>query len=222
MKIKIQRIYRSRFTKKDISRKTRLWENLNELYFQKIIFPNETVLDFGAGYCEFINSIKCQNKIAIDINPELKKYASKKVKTYIGDISQLKKIKNKSVDTVFLSNFLEHLLTKEDVLKCLILLYRVLKPKGKVIILQPNIDLTKEKYWDRIDHHIALNGESVKEALLATNFQVIKYIKRFLPSKSKSIFPQNKLFIKLYFLIPSTIRPWAGKSLIIARKNEKN
>ena len=119
---------------------------------------------------------------------------------------------------MFISNLLEHLEDKSSVVKVLFNANRILKYKGKIIILQPNIDLIREKYWDRIDHQVALNSNSVKEALAITNFKVEKYIKRFLPTTMENNIPVSKIMIRSYLALPQEIRPFAGQSLFIAIK----
>ena len=41
---------------------------------------------------------------------------------------------------------------------------RLLKPGGRVMVLQPNIRLTGPAYWDFIDHKVALTEKSLVEA----------------------------------------------------------
>ena len=57
-----------------------------------------------------------------------------------------------SVDVVFMSNDLEHLASADDVIAQLKVVAEVLRPGGRVIVLQPNIRLTGGSYWDFLDH----------------------------------------------------------------------
>ena len=48
-----------------------LWRTLVDACFQRYVGPTDTVLDLGAGYCEFINPVRCGAKHAVDLNPAL-------------------------------------------------------------------------------------------------------------------------------------------------------
>lgn len=211
-------IYRNRFTKKELTKKTLIWKVLCKDYFSKYIDPNDTVVDVGAGFCEFINNIKAEKKIAIDVSPDVKRFASKNVKVIQKDFIHTSQKKVGKADVVFISNFLEHLDSKREVVDTFENSIKILRKNGKIIILQPNIDLAKEKYWDYIDHKLALNTKSVIEALEITGFKNIRVTERFLPLTVKSHFPINQLLISVYLRLPSFIRPFAGQSLFVATK----
>lgn len=217
-KINLKKTYRQRFPLKEHKERDNIWRSLCDYFFNSYINPDFTVIDVGAGYCEFLRAIKCKRKIAIDNNPDLKKFASYGIEIAQYDILKISSKFFNKADLVFMSNFLEHLNSKEDVLRVLKICYRLLKPKGTIIILQPNIDLTHEKYWSFIDHKIPLNGSSVIEALQLSGFKMEKFIERFLPYTTKSNLPKNKLLIRIYLKIPSIVKPLAGQSLFIASK----
>jgi len=210
-----------RFLNNELKKRNYIWMVLINEYFHKYIKSTDTVMDIGAGYCEFINNISCKSKIALDTSSIIKRYADKNVTTLVTPLNKIPKKYYNSIDVVFMSNFLEHLYTKNDVIDTLIIVKKLTKRNGKVVILQPNIDLMREKYWDRIDHHIALNGQSIKEVLHMTSFNTQLFIKRFLPSTMQSKIPINKLLIKIYLLLPQVLRPFAGQSIFIALKNKK-
>jgi hypothetical protein len=44
---------------------------------------DSTVLEIGAGYCEFINSIRAKRKVAFDLNRDIKKFAKDSVEVVI-------------------------------------------------------------------------------------------------------------------------------------------
>jgi ubiquinone/menaquinone biosynthesis C-methylase UbiE len=107
-----------------------------------------------------------------------------------------------SVDCVFMSNFLEHLPSKELVLSTLRESQRILKPGGRVMILQPNIRFLPGEYWDYFDHHTALTDRSLAEALVLAGFEVSVCIPRFLPYTTKSRLPQSPWLVALYLRLP--------------------
>jgi len=174
-------------------------------------------MDVGAGYCEFINAVRCKKKYAVDVNPDAKKYASPDIHVLLTRADCIPNSYDHTIDKVFLINFLEHLEKKEDVITILTRIKKLLTPDGKLVIMQPNIDLVHEKYWNFFDHIIILNTESIREVLALTGYHVDTFIVRFLPYTTvNNRLPVNLFLIRLYLSLPEFLRPWAGQSLIIA------
>lgn len=123
-------LYRNRFHRDSLERKNLIWKVLCEDFFSKYIKTSDVVIDVGSGYCEFINNIKCAHKIALDINPEVKKFAFNNVQVINDDCLEMASISSSTVDKVFLSNFLEHLPDKKMILKLLSEIKRILKIGG--------------------------------------------------------------------------------------------
>lgn len=218
--INFSNCYKNRFSQKERIKKNIMWRVLCIFYFQKYISKKDTVIDLGAGYCEFINNIACARKIALDINPDTKRVANKNVEVINKNIFELPKKFDNSIDVVFLSNFLEHLNTKDEILEVLTKVYKLLKSNGKIILLQPNIDLVKEAYWDFIDHKVALNTKSMREVLEITGFKINVFIRKFLPYTTKNInIPMMPTLLKIYLLLPEIIKPFAGQTFVVAVKN---
>src|SRR5690348_13837735 len=69
------KLYRDRFSPDELAGKRELWQALYDGFFRRMISTTDTVLDLGAGNCEFINACHASNKIAVDLNPETKRYA---------------------------------------------------------------------------------------------------------------------------------------------------
>jgi len=196
----LEKIYQRRF-KDDLEFKKKMWYVFCEDFFQKYVPKDAVILDVGAGYCEFINSIKGRRKIALDLNSELKNYADSDVEPVIGDFTEMKGILDSSCDVVFVSSFFEHL-TKGDILKVLNQIHRVLKRGGKLLILQPNIRLCYKDYWNFFDHITPLDDRSLSEALETNGFRVAECRVRFLPYTIKSRFPKSIFLIKVYLKVP--------------------
>ncbi len=107
------------------------------------------IVDVAAGYCGFINHIPCNcRKYALDVNPDVKKYAGKGVNALVGKVEYLgRHFGEGTVSLFFMSNLLEHL-TKDSISHLLELEYRLLEKGGQVWILTPNIRYVGGKYWD--------------------------------------------------------------------------
>lgn len=225
--INVKKYYQNRFSDAENKQRNIVWQTLSQFWLQRYIKKVDTVMDFGAGYCEFLNNIECREKIAIDINPDTLKKANKGIKVLQVDVLSIPRELEGKIDVIFMSNFLEHLRSKEEVIKVLEKANKLLKKNGRVLILQPNIDLIKESYWDFIDHNIPLNTKSLTEALNITGFDVKELREKFLPYTSKNRVQEfisyslpsfQASLIKLYLKLPAFLRVAAGQSFILAFK----
>lgn len=218
MKTHLAKIYSDRFDIKQDERET-LWKTLVKNYFQKFISPDDVVLDLAAGYCEFINNVTCKKKIAVDLNKTTNKKATRDVKVYNTLSTRLPKELSNSVDVVFTSNFFEHLDSKDELLDTLAELRRVLKKDGKLMVLQPNIRLVGNRYWDYIDHTLPLTEKSLSEALELSGFKLTLQKTRFLPYTANSKLPINAFLIRLYLLLPFAQFLFGKQTFIIAKSD---
>ena len=109
---------------------------------------------------------------------------------------------NSHFDLAFFSNYLEHLASTEAVLQQLRVTFALLKPGGRVLILQPNIRLIGGSYWDFIDHQTALTEKSLAEAATMAGFRTKKVITRFMPYTTKSRLPQHPMLVRAYLSFP--------------------
>jgi SAM-dependent methyltransferase len=194
-------IYRERF-EKERTKRNEIWRVLCKHWMQRYIPQNATVLDLAAGYCEFINHIECSQKIAVDLNEDTTRYAAPGVRVVMAYSHDMHEIASDSVDVVFVSNFFEHLPTKQAFLDTLREIKRVLKRGGKLLIMQPNIRFLHGSYWDFIDHYLPLTDRSLEEALNLINMSVIENRPRFLPYTMKNRLPQWSFLLRLYLMLP--------------------
>lgn len=201
MKDYVLSIYADRFDK-DVDKRDIMWKVLCNDYFQKFISKDDVVLDLAAGYCEFINNISCKKKIAVDLNEKTKDKANKDVEVFQALSTALPKALTNKVDVVFTSNFFEHLDSKNELIDTLKEIHRVLKPGGKLMVLQPNIRLVGNQYWDYVDHTLPLTEKSLDEAFLLTDFRLEFQKVRFLPFTANSRIPAAPFLIRLYLKSP--------------------
>ena len=215
---KLDKIYRRRFNEYECEQKNKIWKVLCPDFFQKFFPLDAAVLDIGAGYCEFINNILCAKKFAVDLNEDTPSFASPEVKVVSTPSTDLSFLASDSIDRVFMSNFLEHLRTKQEVLQTFEEIFRVLKVGGKVITLHPNIRYLYMDYWDYFDHHVPLTDKSIAEGLEVVGFKVEISIDRFLPFTTKSKIPKHPVLVKLYLMFPFIWRFMGKQTLVIAEK----
>lgn len=211
-------LYSNRFNPTEQHRKDLLWQVLCKDFFQKYVRPDDRVIDLGAGYCEFINHIECGTKIAIDLNPDTPRYANPNVRVLQCVANAMPEIPDSFADVVFASNFFEHLRTKDIFLETLREILRVLRPGGRLLVLQPNIRFLSGEYWDFLDHHIPLTDRTIVEALALLGFTIREVRPRFLPYTTKSRIPQHPLLVALYLRLPFVQRLMGKQAWIVAVK----
>ena len=214
----LEGLYDRRFAHVSQRRREALWEVLCGAVLQRFVDSQDTVLDLGAGFCEFINTIRCGGKIAVDAKPSLGEHAAPEVRVMIGEVpGVLKVIPSASVHVVFCSNFFEHLRDKAQLLEVLAEVRRVLVRGGRLIVLQPNIRYAYREYWDFFDHHVALSHESMAEALGIAGFQVEVSRPRFLPYTTRARIPQLPWMLRVYLALPPLQRLFGKQMLVVAR-----
>lgn len=213
----LQRIYDARFGGKTVYR-TKVWQVL-VAYFAQWFPSTGTILDLGAGYCEFINNVAAGVKYAMDLNPDVHKRAAGRGITVLEqDCSQPWPVREGELDAVFTSNFLEHLPHKSAVSTVLAHAYRSLKPGGRFIAMGPNIKYAPGEYWDFFDHYVELTEMSLAEALSNTGFEIEKQVGRFLPYTMSHGREYPIWTLRMYLAMPF-VWPLFGKQfLVIGRK----
>ena len=213
----LERIYAARFGGRDRSR-TLLWQTLVQSYFQQFIGAHDTVLDLAAGYCEFINNVRCDRKIAVDLNPTLTSVAAPDVEVFQALSTELPTELSGVVDVAWVSNFFEHLPDSAALIATLRELNRVVRPGGRLLVLQPNIRLTKAAYWDFVDHSLPITEKSLVEALGLAGFEVESMKVRFLPYTTDSKLPISQALIRLYLKVPPAQWLLGKQTFVVARK----
>lgn len=210
--------YRNRFTGENRQSRQKLWDTLVKIVFQRLVSEKGSIMDIGAGYCEFLRSIKAREKFAVDLNPDTITAAGKEITIIRTSADKIPAKYDGLMDVIMMSNFLEHLYDKDAVLRALRRSFKLLKKHGLLIIMGPNIDLVKSHYWNFFDHQVPLNGDSYQEGIKLAGFEIESYTEKFFPYSTKSSLPLNDLLIRIYLMLPPQLRPLAGQSLFIARK----
>jgi SAM-dependent methyltransferase len=217
-------IYHQRFSSSEDATRSATWEVLCEQFFQKRISADSVVVDLGAGDGNFIRNIRCARPIAVDLSEHARILENQGIETYIVPATEFSHRLDSPVDTVFMSNFLEHLPSKKLVLDVLAECHNALRPGGQVLILQPNIRYTGPAYWDYIDHHIALTEHSLTEALEISGFKIVEMIPRFLPYTAKSTVghlasgQRTRMMVSLYLKNPWLWKLLGQQTFVSARK----
>jgi|HubBroStandDraft_2_1064218.scaffolds.fasta_scaffold202082_2 SAM-dependent methyltransferase len=212
----LQRIYATRFTGKTDYR-TSMWRVIVS-YFSPWLPTTGTVLDLGAGYCEFINNATAGVKYAMDLNPDVHKRAAPGVTVLQQDCSDPWPLPEGCLDAVFTSNFLEHLPDKAAISAVLSNAYRCLKPGGRLIAIGPNIKYVPGAYWDFFDHYVELTELSLAEALSNCDFEIERAVARFLPYTMSQGPRYPTWMLRLYLALPAAWTIFGKQFLVIGQK----
>src|SRR5229473_2268606 len=215
--IVLKEVYEHRFDEADQAHKETIWQELGR-YFQRYIASGARVVDIACDLGYFIRNIRAAERWATDIRdvgatlpPDVRFIRASGL-----DLADV--LPNNSFDLAFFSNYLEHLPSTEAVLEQLRVTFTLLKPGGRVLILQPNIRLIGGAYWDFIDHQTALTEKSLAEAAVMAGFKTKKVIARFLPYTTKSRFPQHPLLVRTYLRLPPAWLIFGKQTLYLGEK----
>jgi SAM-dependent methyltransferase len=215
----LTRLYNRRFSGDELADKQVLWTTLCREFLERYIRTDATVLDLGAGRCEFINAVRAKRRIAVDPNPATAGLADPEVEVLQRSSTDMDVVLDGEVDVVFASNFLEHVANKDVLLATLHECHRILRPGGRMIVLMPNVRYLAGRFWDYLDHHVPLTHVSLVEALELAGFEPEVVIPRFLPYTVKdSRLPVRAELIRLYLRMPLLWRVLGRQMFVVARR----
>ncbi len=212
-------LYDQRYTDKERAEKRAVWKVLCEDFFQRYVLDTDTVLDLGAGYCEFINNIRCGRKYAVDLRQEAVQAAAPDVKVILQRANDLSEIEDSSIDVVFSSAMFEHIKSKDELISILLEIRRILRPDKRLLVLMPNIRYAYKEYWDFFDHHLPLSHLSLTEALQMTGYDVKEVRTRFVPYTIKGYLPKSPFILRLYLRLPFLHRFFGRQMFVVAAKS---
>ncbi len=195
-----------------------MWGVLCSHWFNTWVRPSDSVIDLGAGYCEFINNITAHRKTAMDLNPETMLRAASGTDVLLHDCALPWPVTNGSFDVVFTSNFLEHLPSKDHVMEAIKHAHVALCDGGVLIALGPNIRAVPGAYWDFFDHLVPLTERSIAEALSLAGFDVELSIARFLPYTMSTGRHVPIVLLRAYLRCPPAWRIFGKQFLVVARR----
>jgi hypothetical protein len=116
---------------------------------------------------------------------------------------------------VFASNFLEHL-EWDAIDRCVAGAWRVLRPGGRLLLVQPNFRLQPGAYFDDYTHRTIFTDRSLSDYLAVQGFEIEHVEARFLPLTLRSRLSWGHKLVPLYLRLP--YRPLAGQMLVVARR----
>lgn len=190
----------------------KVWRHLCD-YLAKWVPADAAVLELGAGWCDFANLIPAKRVVAMDLDATVTRAAAPHVTAEVGDCTDLSRFDDDSFDVVFASNLLEHL-DREQSARLLQGARRVLRPGGRLILMQPNFRLNPGRYFDDFTHVSVFTDQSLPDYLVSVGWDIEKVQARFMPLTLKS--KGSGLSFLVPFYLRSPIKPLAGQMLVVA------
>jgi SAM-dependent methyltransferase len=138
------------------------------------------------------------------------------VETHVCRSDEMTPLETASVDRVFISNFFEHV-PREVIVSTLDEVRRVLRPDGRLMVLQPNVRYCGKDYWMFLDHITPVDDRALAEAFRVTGFDVELNIPRFLPYTTKGRLPSGPGLVKLYLKMPLAWKVMGAQAFMIGR-----
>lgn len=212
-------VYRHRFSDEEAARKDAIWREITR-HLQRYIPADGTVLDLACDRGDFIRNVAATEKWATDVR-DVSAHLPRDVRFVQADglgLALAEALPNEHFGLVFMSNYLEHLPSSDMVVEQLRVARTVLRPGGRVLVLQPNVRLVGGAYWDFIDHKIALTERSLVEAGELAGLVTRKVVTRFLPYTVKSRLPQHPRLVRAYLAFPPAWRLLGKQTLYLGER----
>lgn len=190
-------LYDARFDEREVSAKDAVWREIVR-FLQRYVVPDAPVLDLACDRGHFIRWAEGSERWATDIR-DMRSALPEGVRfVQASGLDLASVVPNGYFGTVFMSNYLEHLESSDAVIEQLAVARQLLRPAGRVVVLQPNIRLVGPRYWDFIDHKVALTERSLLEAAELAGLRTVDLITRFLPYSTKGRLPADPRLVRAY------------------------
>lgn len=211
-----ERLYRYRFRDTDQQARTAVWREIAPFVHKQLGAP-ERVLDPAAGRGEFINAVPARERWAVDQVAYAEGTYEPGVRLVVSDIFDAE-LPNGHFGGVFVSNFLEHLLTQEAVATFLERMHAAMAPGGRIAIMGPNFRHCAKEYFDMADHTLIFTHRAIAEHLYAAGFEPERVEARFLPYSFTGRLPPSPLLTRAYLRTPAAWRLLGKQFLVIGRR----
>ena len=190
-------LYDARFDEREVSAKDAVWREI-VAFLQRFVDPEAPILDLACDRGHFIRWVRGTERWATDIRDMRAALPDDIRFVQASGLDLTTVIPNGYFGTVFMSNYLEHLETSDAVVDQLRVVRQLLRPGGRAIVLQPNIRLVGPRYWDFIDHKVALTERSLLEAAELAELHTVELVTRFLPYSTKGRLPTDARLVRAY------------------------
>lgn len=190
-------LYEARFDEREVSAKDAVWREVVG-FLARYVDAGAPVLDIACDRGHFIRWVAAAERWATDIRDMRGALPDDVRFVQAPGLTLADALPGGHFGTIFMSNYLEHLQSSDEVIDQLRVAAGLLRPGGRVIVLQPNIRLVGPRYWDFIDHRVALTERSLLEAAELASLTTVDLITRFLPYSTKGRLPTAPTLVRAY------------------------
>jgi SAM-dependent methyltransferase len=210
-------IYRTRFDERRQAGKMAVWAEIAR-FLDRWVDPSRPVIDVACDSGYFIRHVRAEERWATDVRDVADLLPSAVRFVQVDGLNLASRVPAGHFGTVFMSNYLEHLRSADEVVEQLRVAFEILAPGGRLIILQPNVRLTGGSYWDFIDHRVPLTERSLVEAVTLAGLRSLHLTTRFLPYSTKGRLPQWPMLVRWYLRFPVAWRILGRQTLLVAER----
>ncbi|MFI5122078.1 MAG: class I SAM-dependent methyltransferase [Vicinamibacteria bacterium] len=212
-----ERLYTYRFRNVDQASRREVWAEIARYVTERSLGSPQRLLDPAAGRREFIDAAPAPERWAIDQVEHVDAGTDRAVKFLVSTIMDAE-LPPEYFDGVFVSNFLEHLDTQNDVHDFLRRMHEVTSPGGRIAILGPNFRYCSREYFDYADHTVVLTHLAVAEHLHTAGFRVVSSAPRFLPYSFTGRLPASGKLTRAYLRVPLAWRVLGKQFLVVGER----
>jgi hypothetical protein len=212
-----QRLYEYRFRDINQASRTAVWDEIAPFIHEQLGRPDR-VLDPAAGRGEFINAVPAPERWAVDQVDYAEGTYDTGVHAVVSDIFDAE-LPHGHFGGIFVSNFLEHLLSQEAVASFLEKMRAATSHGGRIAIMGPNFRYCAREYFDMADHTVILTHQGVAEHLYAAGFVPERIEPRFLPYSFTGRLPPSPVLTRRYLQTPAAWRLLGKQFLVIGRRD---
>lgn len=198
-------------------RRRSVWQEITS-YLAPWIRVSDRVAELGAGYADWIQSVRAHTRLAIDQDKGILARALDGVDVRcmsVTDASLRNVLAGSTV--VCASNLLEHL-SYEEGAQVVRVVFEALPRDGRLILIQPNFRFAYRRYFDDYTHRSIYTDEGLSGLLKSVGFRLARVEARFLPFSMRQTPSWLPLRHLVRWYLRSPIRPRAGQMLLIAEK----
>ena len=190
-------LYEARFDEREVSAKDAVWREIVK-YLQRYVDADAPLLDLACDRGHFVRWVTARERWATDIRDMRDALPADIRFVQSSGLDLAGTLPSGHFGTIFMSNYLEHLESSDAVIDQLRIAAGLLGSGGRVIVLQPNIRLVGPRYWDFIDHRVAITERSLLEAAELAGLVTIDLVTRFLPYSTKGRLPTAPALVRGY------------------------
>ena len=212
-----QRLYEFRFADVEQGSRTAVWDVIAPWVSTQVGNPGR-VLDPAAGRGEFINAVPAHERWAVDQVAYAEGTYAPGVHSVVSDIFDAE-VPEDHFDLVWVSNFLEHLLSQEACATFLEKMHSALAPGGRIAIIGPNFRYCMDEYFDMADHTLVFTHRAIAEHVYAAGFVPERVVPRFLPYSFTGKLPPSPALTRIYLNNPAAWRVLGKQFLVVGRKD---